>query len=179
MKKLVLIAVAAVFVIGGLASTADAAKCKKYSWHSQRCLDLEDSTRDDHCVYHEWPRVPCKFVPKAPKTIVLHGIKFDTASAKIKPESYPILEGTLDTVRYYPRRPVVIIGHTDSRGDVPYNQKLSEQRAQAVKNYLVQNDVAPWRITTMGAGESQPMATNRTRKGRALNRRIEVDFKKR
>ena len=179
-KKSLLIAVAAVFMLTGIASTAQAMKCAYPKWKSGGCVEyVTDGTGQPPCAYHEWPRVPCDFVPKAPKTIVLHGIKFDTASSKIKPESYPILEGTLDTVRFYPRRPVIITGHTDSRGDKPYNQKLSEQRAQAVKNYLVQNDVAPWRITTRGAGETQPIAKNYSSRGRAKNRRIEIDFKQR
>lgn len=99
--------------------------------------------------------------------------------SKIKPESYPILNETVDTVLYYPRKPVIVTGYTDNRGDVPYNRKLSEARANAVKQYFIQHGVAPWRITTVGMGEADPITTNNTSKGRALNRRIEVEFKKR
>lgn len=179
MKKVLLIAVA-VFVLAGIASTAQAMRCAYPKNMSEGCVKfISEGTGQPACAYHEWPRVPCDFVPKAPTKIIMHGIKFDTASARIKPESYPILDETLATVLYYPRRPVVITGFTDSRGDIPYNQELSKARANAVKNYFVQHEVAPWRITTAGMGEADPMATNRTRKGRALNRRIEVSFKKR
>jgi len=179
MKKLALIAVA-VFVLVGLASTAQAMRCAYPKDMSEGCIEvIASGTGQPPCAYHEWPRVPCDFVPKAPKKIILHGIKFDTASYKIKPESYPILNETLAIVKSYPRKPVIITGYTDSRGTVPYNQKLSENRAMAVKNYFVQNEIAPWRIETVGMGESDPIASNRTLKGRALNRRIEVSFKKR
>jgi outer membrane protein OmpA-like peptidoglycan-associated protein len=179
MKKLALIAVA-VFVLAGLASTAQAGRCAYPKNMSEGCVEyVVEGTGQPPCAYHEWPRVPCDFVPKAPTKIIMHGIKFDTASSKIKPVSYPILNETLDTVLYYPRKPVVITGYTDSRGDVPYNQKLSESRANAVKDYFIQHGVAPWRITTVGMGESNPIATNNTSKGRAMNRRIEVSFKKR
>lgn len=179
MKKLVLIA-AAVFVLVGLVSTAQAMRCTYPKNASEGCVEyVTDGTGQPPCAYHEWPRVPCNFVPKAPQKIIMHGIKFDTASSKIKRESYPILNETLDTVLYYPRRPVIITGYTDSRGTVEYNQKLSENRATAVKNYFVQHGVAPWRIETVGMGEADPIASNNTNKGRALNRRIEVTFKKR
>lgn len=159
MKKTLVMLIAAVFVMGGVVSIADAYY--------------------DDCPYYEWPQTRCKFVPKAPETIILRGIQFDTASSKIKPESYFVLEQTLQTVKDYPRRPIVIIGHTDNQGGTVYNQKLSEARANAVRNFFVENGVASWRVTAVGVGEANPIATNRTYKGRAMNRRIEVDFKHR
>jgi outer membrane protein OmpA-like peptidoglycan-associated protein len=180
MKKSALITVAAIFVVAGLASTGQAMRCMYPKDMSEGCVEyVAGGTGQPPCAYHEWPRVPCGFVPKAPQKIIMHGIKFETASSKIKPESYPILNETLDTVLYYPRKPVIITGYTDNRGGVPYNQKLSEARAAAVKDYFIQHGVAPWRIETVGMGEADPIATNNTTKGRALNRRIEVTFKKR
>lgn len=69
---------------------------------------------------------------------------------------------------------IEIIGHTDDVGDDDYNQELSEQRAQAVRDYLVETGLDPNKIVTVGAGESMPIASNRTDEGRAQNRRVEV-----
>jgi OOP family OmpA-OmpF porin len=68
---------------------------------------------------------------------------------------------------------VVIEGHTCDMGPDAYNQKLSERRAAAVRDYLVQNGVNAANLSTVGYGESQPMADNKTRSGRELNRRVE------
>jgi OOP family OmpA-OmpF porin len=65
-----------------------------------------------------------------------------------------------------------VVGHTDSSGAEAYNQKLSERRAQAVADYLQAKGIATGRLTASGAGESQPIADNKTADGRALNRRV-------
>jgi OOP family OmpA-OmpF porin len=69
---------------------------------------------------------------------------------------------------------VAIEGHTDWIGTDAYNQGLSERRANAVMNYLVDHGVAASRLSTTGYGESRPIASNQTREGRALNRRVEL-----
>lgn len=69
---------------------------------------------------------------------------------------------------------VEVSGHTDSVGDEAYNQQLSEQRAQAVKDYLVKGGVGEDRVTVVGYGESQPRGSNDTIEGRRLNRRVEI-----
>ena len=69
---------------------------------------------------------------------------------------------------------VEVAGHTDSVGDESYNQQLSEQRAQAVKDYLVKGGVGEGRITVVGYGEAQPRGSNDTVEGRRLNRRVEI-----
>jgi len=65
-------------------------------------------------------------------------------------------------------------GHTDSIGTERYNQGLSERRARAVRDYLVKKGINPARITTRGFGETKPIADNKTRDGRAKNRRVEI-----
>lgn len=68
----------------------------------------------------------------------------------------------------------VVVGHTDSKGSAAYNQTLSEQRAQAVVDWLVSNGVDAGQLTAKGAGESKPVASNDTAEGRAQNRRVEL-----
>lgn len=65
-------------------------------------------------------------------------------------------------------------GHTDAKGSDSYNQNLSERRAASVRQYLVGKGIASSRMTSVGHGESQPVATNETDEGRALNRRVEL-----
>jgi OOP family OmpA-OmpF porin len=69
---------------------------------------------------------------------------------------------------------IVVEGHTDSIGSDAYNMKLSRQRAEAVKRYLVGHGTAASRITTEGFGKGQPVASNATAEGRAQNRRVEI-----
>jgi OOP family OmpA-OmpF porin len=69
---------------------------------------------------------------------------------------------------------VIAEGHTDSIGSDAYNQKLSEQRAESVRRYLVNGGIEAGRISTEGFGESRPVASNQTADGRAQNRRVEL-----
>jgi outer membrane protein OmpA-like peptidoglycan-associated protein len=72
---------------------------------------------------------------------------------------------------------VQIVGHTDNVGPSAYNQRLSEQRADSIKVYLVKSGVDPAKIAILGVGERIPLADNATREGRARNRRVEIMFK--
>ncbi len=101
-------------------------------------------------------------------------ITFDTAKSNIKPEFYGALNQVAATFNKYPQSYVDVIGHTDSRGSDAYNQDLSERRALAVSNYLVQQGVNQGRLAAFGQGESQPVASNDTAEGRAANRRVEL-----
>ncbi len=74
----------------------------------------------------------------------------------------------------YNKTKVVVTGHTDSTGSESTNQTLSERRAEAVRNIMLANGVASGRITTVGFGESQPIADNSTNSGRQINRRVEI-----
>jgi outer membrane protein OmpA-like peptidoglycan-associated protein len=115
-----------------------------------------------------------KPVPKVGEKIVLKGIYFDFNSATIKPTSYPVLDDAAKVLKAKPKMRIEIGGHTDSVGSDSYNQKLSYQRAQSVKYYLVRyHAIDPSRIEVRGYGESQPIGDNRTIAGRELNRRIE------
>jgi outer membrane protein OmpA-like peptidoglycan-associated protein len=106
--------------------------------------------------------------------ITLDGIYFDFDRATIGPESRPALQGAAKILEDNPGISVEIQGHTDDRGSDAYNLRLSERRAQAVVNYLVENlGIKASRLTAKGYGESQPVADNATDDGRAINRRVD------
>ncbi|MDZ4182276.1 MAG: OmpA family protein, partial [Candidatus Cloacimonadaceae bacterium] len=105
----------------------------------------------------------------------LDGIFFDTAKATIKAESIPVLEKAFAALNANPDVKVVIIGHTDNVGSASSNQTLSQNRANAVKDWLVAKGIAATRIRAIGKGEAEPRATNDTDAGRTLNRRIEFE----
>jgi OOP family OmpA-OmpF porin len=99
---------------------------------------------------------------------------FDYDKYDLKPEMMPFLDEYVDLMTGNPALKMSIQGHTDSHGTDAYNQTLSENRANSVKDYLVSKGVAPDRLTTVGFGESRPIASNGTDAGRAKNRRDEI-----
>jgi OOP family OmpA-OmpF porin len=108
------------------------------------------------------------------KLIVLHGIKFAFDSAKISNSSATILNRAVKAMRDHSGTSVWVVGHTDSVGADGYNQGLSEKRAAAVRSYLIKHGgISGARMETGGKGESQPIASNASDQGRALNRRVE------
>jgi outer membrane protein OmpA-like peptidoglycan-associated protein len=111
---------------------------------------------------------------KVGMAITLRGVYFDFDKATIKPESRPALEDAAKILKDNPTIKVEIQGHTDSKGSEEYNLSLSDKRAWAVVNYLVQNfGIEQSRLTAKGYGEARPIADNGTDAGRALNRRVE------
>ncbi|MFZ0135364.1 MAG: OmpA family protein [Desulfobacterales bacterium] len=100
-------------------------------------------------------------------------ILFDFDKYDIKPAAYPILDEALMVYRKNPGLKIEVQGFTDSIGTEEYNMGLSKRRADAVRNYLVDKGVDPKVISTRGFGESNPVASNSTKEGRALNRRVE------
>lgn len=101
-------------------------------------------------------------------------VSFDVDSYSIKPSFQDPLNKLADVIRKYDRTDVTVAGHTDSSGSDSYNQRLSENRAQAVASYFASRGITPGRLTTVGYGESQPRADNGTASGRQLNRRVEI-----
>ncbi len=106
--------------------------------------------------------------------IVLRGVTFLFDKTTLTPEAEKVLDGVGEALNRSRVIEVELRGHTDSLGSDGYNQSLSEGRALAVKAYLANLGVDPARMTTLGFGESQPIADNGTKKGRALNRRVEL-----
>ena len=108
------------------------------------------------------------------KPVTLKGTNFDFDSAKLRPAADGKLKEVAEFAATYQDAKLDVSGHTDSTGSDAYNQKLSERRANAVKADLVKRGVASDRIVTEGYGEAKPVASNKTKAGRAENRRVEI-----
>ncbi len=105
-------------------------------------------------------------------------ILFDTNKATFQQRTYPVLQAMVAILKEYPSSKFSIEGHTDSDGKDATNQTLSENRAAAVVTYLVENGIDASRLSSAGFGESKPIATNKTKAGKAQNRRVEVKLVK-
>jgi outer membrane protein OmpA-like peptidoglycan-associated protein len=99
---------------------------------------------------------------------------FAVNSSTLLPGAQSELQRVATVIRQYPETNIQIAGHTDSTGSEDYNRRLSEQRAESVKTALIGMGVNPSRLTTLGYGESRPVASNNTEGGRQQNRRVEV-----
>jgi len=132
-------------------------------------------------IFHTWtppqeepPKVepPKELGPEAERTVpVLNHILFDFDKAVLKPEGKATADEVVQWMKQYPKDTVAIEGHTDSMGSDAYNMALGQRRADAVKQYLVENGVDPGRITAESYGESKPVVDNTTPANRKLNRR--------
>ncbi len=106
---------------------------------------------------------------------VVYGIYFDTGKAEVKTESHAALQEVAKLLSNDPGLKLLVVGHTDSVGQLETNMKLSQARAEAVVQALTKNhSVTTTRLKAQGAGPIAPVATNRTEEGRAKNRRVEL-----
>lgn len=117
-----------------------------------------------------------KPAPMAAKVVFNADTFFDFDKSVLKPEGRQLLDQVAQQVRGIELETIIAVGHTDSIGTEEYNQKLSERRAASVKAYLVSLGIDPNRIYTEGKGELQPIASNKTKEGRAQNRRVEIEI---
>lgn len=101
-------------------------------------------------------------------------ILFNSGKFSFQKQTFPVLEAITAILKEYPTAKFSIEGHTDNVGKADFNQKLSDGRANAVKQYLIDNGIDPFRLTSKGFGMDNPIDTNKTAKGRANNRRVEV-----
>ena len=101
-------------------------------------------------------------------------ITFRTGSANLNNSFFKVFDGVVLVLKKYEKTIIEVDGHTDSVGKPEYNQKLSEQRATAVVDYLASKGIKRERTITIGAGENHPVADNATEAGRASNRRVEL-----
>jgi outer membrane protein OmpA-like peptidoglycan-associated protein len=102
------------------------------------------------------------------------GLLFDFDSDVVRGAARQNLTNLANSLREYQETEVLIVGHTDNVGSADYNQRLSERRASSARNFLVSQGVQGQRIRTTGMGLTEPVASNETESGRALNRRVEV-----
>lgn len=142
--------------------------------HLDKCPDQPETYNGymdkDGCP-DELPKDMKKF------TGAIRGIRFRTGSHRILRRSFPTLNKAVAVLKKYPEMKIEIGGHTDSRGSASKNEKISLKRAQSVQDYFLENGIEPDRISVKGYGESAPVASNRTRSGRAKNRRIEFKLR--
>jgi OOP family OmpA-OmpF porin len=101
-------------------------------------------------------------------------VNFDFDKSEIRPDARVILDEAVSILQKHPGVRVLCEGHTDGKGSIPYNQRLSMRRAIAVRNYLVSKGILASATTVDGRGKLQPVATNETGDGRAQNRRVEL-----
>jgi OOP family OmpA-OmpF porin len=144
-------------------------------------LDLNDRCEDEPEVFNgidDTDGCPDE-LPEEVKQFegVLEGIYFDSGKSTIRSKSKPVLQKVADLLKKYPELRVEISGHTDSVGATEDNVALSQARADAVKAWLVEKGIEEGRISTRGAGPNDPIADNKSKKGRAKNRRIEFKVK--
>ncbi len=103
-------------------------------------------------------------------------ILFDTGKSTLKTESVSVFVDIIKILNEYPNAKFTVEGHTDSVGSASLNQKLSESRANSVRDFLVKEGIGADRLTAIGYGEDKPIATNNTRAGRTQNRRVEINL---
>ena len=118
---------------------------------------------------------PAPQAPAATKVTYAADTFFDFDKSVLKPAGKAKLDDLVGKVKGINLEVIIAVGHTDSVGTDAYNQKLSVRRAESVKAYLVSKGIEKNRIYTEGKGEKQPVADNKTKEGRAKNRRVEIE----
>lgn len=119
-------------------------------------------------------RKACSAAPVKVEIIALEGVYFDNDSATLRDVSVSKLDKAVATLKSRASIKVEVAAHTDSSGSDAYNMALSTRRAASVMNYLVAHGIDASRLTSKGYGESQPVADNTSKEGRAKNRRVEL-----
>jgi OmpA-OmpF porin, OOP family len=108
------------------------------------------------------------------RTIILDDVLFDFDKSTIKPEAAQILDRLVAFMNENKDKKVALSGYTDNIGTEAYNLKLSDRRWMSVRDYIEKKGVAGSRVSGQGFGESKPIADNKTKEGRAKNRRVEI-----
>lgn len=149
-----------------------AVEAEGYLFHSEN-FDIDDSA-----VYSEIEKNIALHKIDVGKTVVLKNIFFETQSSNLSKTSTPELNRLVKILNEHTEIQIEIGGHTDDTGEEDFNQKLSERRAQAVADYLTKNGINQDRLVVKGYGESNPKFDNKTKEGRAQNRRTEFKILK-
>lgn len=148
------------------------------------CPDTDNDGIPDH--EDECPKIPgsvanngCPVIEKEDKKtldVAMQAVQFETGSAVLKAQSGTVLKQIANIMSRYPDFNMVISGHTDNVGRPAFNQTLSERRAKACFDYLIKEGVPAYRLNYAGYGDSRPISTNATDKGKSLNRRVEFNL---
>jgi outer membrane protein OmpA-like peptidoglycan-associated protein len=122
------------------------------------------------------PRVapPAPQPPPPPKVISLNWVYFDTDKADLKPQAIATLDENVRVLKENPNLTIELAGHTDATGSDSYNKMLSQKRVQKVQQYLTSKGIPASRLRTVAFGKEKPVAENKTKEGRAKNRRVEI-----
>ncbi|MBU1101897.1 MAG: OmpA family protein [Bacteroidetes bacterium] len=154
-------------------------KCEPCTGITQEYRDMTDYDKIDEMIKNHIPKEVIKevvvdryIVAVSDDKLVLVGVKFEFDKSDLLPESYVVLDKAVVLLKEKPDVKVEIEGYTDYIGTNEYNQQLSVDRAIMVKNYLVSQGIAHSRLSTIGYGKGNPVASNDTEAGRAMNRRI-------
>ncbi|MFP4242157.1 MAG: OmpA family protein [Chitinispirillaceae bacterium] len=142
-------------------------------------LDVNDSCPDDPELFNGFEDEDgCPDTVKQevnmPEKQLLHGILFRSGTAEMTFDSYQAIDPLVRTLKHHPEVEVEIRAHTEGVGDASKNLQLSQDRAEAVRRYILSKGVSPDRVKAVGKGASEPVADNKTAAGRAQNRRVEV-----
>ncbi len=137
-----------------------------------KCPDVKGTVANNGC-----PEAPSEVV-QAKLNEYAKTILFDSGKSSIKSQSESVLNDIVKILKEYPTAKFTVEGHTDSAGSAKLNQNLSESRAAAVKDYLTSHGIDQFRLSSKGYGEDKPIASNKTRAGRAQNRRVEINLVK-
>lgn len=133
----------------------------------QKKFKLVDTmfTKDQAQVFREGNNICMRMV----------GLNFDVGKAVLEPDNFDLLTKTFDAITIFPESRIIVEGHTDSRGNDGLNLDLSRERAEVVRKYIVANmNISPERTSSVGYGETRPVANNETTAGRTMNRRIDI-----
>jgi len=134
-------------------------------------------------IKEQYERVEKIFLPEEARVLRennnvilrLIGLTFESNESKIMTKNIPLLTKVEKAIDVYPKSEIIIEGHTDSQGDDQFNQNLSQERADSVKQYMINAMLIPnYRIIATGYGETRPIANNETALGRQKNRRIDI-----
>ncbi|MDX8399678.1 MAG: OmpA family protein [Gallionellaceae bacterium] len=108
--------------------------------------------------------------------VTIEGANFNFDSSKLRPTAAAKLQPVVEFANKYPDAGLDVHGHTDDIGSAAYNQRLSEKRAETVKTFLIKQEIDASRISTKGMGETEHIADNKSKQGRAMNRRVEIHY---
>jgi outer membrane protein OmpA-like peptidoglycan-associated protein len=138
-------------------------------------LDVNDACPNEHGLENTQgcPKVYKNVVVTDAAVVIKEQVHFATNKAVIRPQSFALLDTVAQALNDFPGIRVEVQGHTDDRGSDRKNLKLSQQRAEAVRSYLISRGIEPFRMTAVGYGEKRPIDSNSTEVGRAANRRVE------